>query len=167
MADRLDDLGVLNYFETEMKGFIVARLSGIKDWWSACIPPEIREDASRRRDSAKKINDVLNKPEYGLVDYLNFDSYERIISRRDNWRSYFEKIFLDKPIFEHKMRVILSLRNDLMHGRSLDSINSTRLRLHCYDILSQVCEAEASDAKKHHSMIKKLGLGTGEKTPHT
>lgn len=159
MVDKLPDSQVLDYFETVMKDFLVGRLSRIKDWWDACIPPEIREDASQRHERAKKTNDVLNKPDYRAVDYINFDGYEKIISRKDNWRDHFEEVFLDKPIFEHKMRVILSLRNDIRHGRSLDEINSIRLRLHCYDVLSQIHETgQPVGAGKRADMVTKLGF---------
>ena len=68
----------------------------------------------------------------------------RIIAKKDNWKSHFESVFIDKPVLEHKMRIILSLRNDVKHGRSLDQLNSLRLRIHCYDILSQIYEKDSS-----------------------
>lgn len=159
MVSVSDNSKVLDYFEGIMKDFIVERLSHVKNWWSACVPPEIREDASQRHGRAKKINDVLNKPDYGIVEYLNFDGYEKIISRKDNWRDHFEGVFLDKTIFEYKMRVILSLRNDIRHGRILDEVNSIRLRLHCYDILSQIQETRNSDPGDRQAMMQKLGFG--------
>ncbi len=158
MADELVDQHVLDYFESDMKKFIVERLSNTKNWWDSCIPPEIRRDASERHADAKKINDILNKPDYGPVDYLNFDSYGKIILRRDNWRNYFESIFVDKMILEYKMRIIQSLRNDIRHGRKVDAVNSIRLRLHCYDIISQIHETGQFDDDQRVSLAKKLGL---------
>lgn len=157
MAETVDNSKVLNYFESAMRNFIIEKFSHVKNWWDTCIPPEIREDAVQKYERAKKINDVLNKPDYQITDYLNFDDYERIISRKDNWRNHFEKIFRDKTIFTYKMHVILSLRNDIMHGRELDEINSIRIRLHCYDILSQIYETKP-DKYDRDAMIKKLGL---------
>ena len=161
MADPADDSDVLDYFERSVKDFIVDRLSHTDDWWNACIPPEMRRDASERHRRASKINDLLNKPDYVAVDYLNFDGYEKIISRRDNWKNRFEAVFLDKRIFKYKMMVLQSLRNDIRHGRQLDEINSTRLRLHCYDILSQVYEARGYSRARRRAMTKKLGFGHG------
>ncbi len=160
MTEKLHDSQVLDYFEVTMKDFIVERLSDTDNWWNACIPPEIREDASQRHQRTKKINDVLNKPDYGIVEYINFDGYEKIISRKDNWRNHFEAVFVDKTVFEYKMRVVLSLRNDIRHGRQLDEINRIRLRLHCYDILSQIYETRKADKDAHNAMIKKLGFKT-------
>ncbi len=161
MAGPVDDSRVLDYFEASMREFLLERFSHVDDWWNACIPPEVREDAARRHENAKKINDVLNKPDYELIDYLNFDGYGRIISRRDNWRNHFEAVFLEKTVFDYKMRVILSLRNDIRHGRRLDEINSTRLRLHCYDVLAQIFEARHSGTDERHAMMVKLGFGPG------
>ena len=158
MVDKLHDSQILDYLETTVKDFITERLSSTDNWWNACIPPEIRQDTDQRYQRAKKINDVLNKPEYGMIEYLNFDCYERIISRKDNWQKYFEEVFHEKMIFEYKMRIILSLRNDVRHGRSLNHINRIRLRLHCYDILSQIYESGKSDADDHDTLVKKLDL---------
>ena len=158
MAEPMGDSQILDYFEGAMRGFIVERLSGTDNWWDSCIPPEIREEAARRYAGAKKINDVLNKPDYSMVEYINFDGYGRIITRRDNWRDHFEGVFGDKPIFEHKIRIIGSLRNDIRHGRRPNHINEIRLRLHCYDILAQVYESGRSGADDHDALAAKLGL---------
>ena len=158
MVDISNNSAVLNYFESEMKDFIVKRLSHVKNWWNACIPPKIREDASQRYQNDKKVNDILNKPDFVMVDYLNFDGYEKIIARQDNWNTYFEDVFLDKSIFLYKMRVLLSLRNDIRHGRTLDEINSIRLRIHCYDILSQIHETIYPDKYDRNAMLQKLGF---------
>lgn len=158
MGDSLDNSKVLDYFESEMKDFIVKRLSRVENWWNVCIPPEIRKDASQRHERAKKINDILNKPNYDVIEYLNFDGYERIISRRDNWKEHFEDIFLDSKIFSYKMHVILSLRNDIRHGRKLDEINSARLRIQCYDILSQIYEKMSPDNYDRKTLAQEFGF---------
>lgn len=152
---------VLDYFESNMRGLITEQLSDVKNWWKACIPHEIGKDATARYESARKLNNVLNKPDYGPIDYLNFDEYERIITKRDNWKKYFEGVFLDKSIFMHKMRVILSLRNDVRHGRLLDEINSIRLRIHCYDVLAQIYESRDTDDADLDAMAHRLGFRTG------
>jgi len=153
---RLDDSQVLDYFESVMRRFVAERLAGVDDWWNACIPPEIREDASKRYRQTKTISNVLNKPDYSVIDYINFDGYEKIISRRDNWKNHFGEVFSDKAIFDYKMRVILSLRNDVRHGRPLNSINSIRIRLHCYDILMLIHNAGFSGIDD--SVMVRFGL---------
>lgn len=158
MTDRLDNSQLLDYFETIVQDFIIERLSSVPNWWNSCIPPEIRKNASQRYEGAKKVNNILNKPDYEVTEYINFDGYGKIISRRDNWKAYFEEVFLDKSIFEHKMQIILSLRNDIRHGRQLNAVNSLRLRLHCYDILSQIYETIQPDTYDRNSMLQKLGL---------
>ncbi len=152
------DSQVLNYFETVMKNFVMYKLSHTDDWIKRCIPPEIRDEMNKRHDRAKKINNVLNKPSYGIIEYINFDGYERIISRKDNWGQYFEKVFLDKTVFTYKMNVLLSLRNDIRHGRQLNNINRIRLRLHCYDILAQIHESGMPDSEDNDTIMNKLGL---------
>ncbi len=158
VIDELHNLQILDYFEAAIKGFIVERFAGTDKWWDRHVPPEVREEALQRHAAAKKLNDLLNKPEYGPVEYLNFDGYEKIISRKDNWRSHFEPVFLDKTVFVYKMRIIQSLRNDIRHGRDLDPVNWIRLKLHCYDILAQVYESGYGGADDHNTLMKKFGF---------
>ena len=152
------DSGMLDYFEETMRDFMARRLSDTKNWWKACVPQEIRTHAEKRHKDAEKMSDVLNKPVYDVWHYLNFDGYGRIITKKDNWKSYFESIFVERAVFEYKMRVILSLRNDVRHGRDLDHINNLRLRLHCYDILSQIYEKDSSLQYDKDGLIANIGL---------
>lgn len=152
------DSQILDYFERIMKDFVIERLSKTDGWVEKCIPPEIREHMTQRHDKAKKIDDLLNKPQYDVIQYINFDAYERIISRKDNWREYFEDIFLDRMIFSYKMQILLSLRNDIRHGRQLNGVNRLRLRLHCYDILAQVHESGMQGTDDHDALFDKLGM---------
>ncbi len=133
-------------------------LSGTNNWWKSCIPQEIRNNADKRHEDEKKMADVLNKPAYEAWHYVNFDGYGKIIAKRDNWKNYFEGIFLDKHVFEYKMKVILSLRNDVRHGRNLDHVNSLRLRIHCYDILSQMYEKDRTLLYDKDSLVANTGL---------
>ena len=158
MNTKPDDSQVLDYFEVTVKTFIIKRLSDTDNWWNALIPPEIRDDAFNRYMQASNLNDILNKPDYKIEEYLNFDGYEKIMSRRDNWRDYFETVFVEKSVFVYKMHIILSLRNDIRHGRKLDRINRIRLRLHCYDILSQIKESDKQNVCDYNAIAEKLGL---------
>lgn len=63
-----------------------------------------------------------------------------------------------KSVFDHKIMVIQSLRNDVRHGRKLDGVNRIRLRLHCYDILSQVREAGLLDEADDEAPVGRCGL---------
>ncbi len=158
MAATLDNSQILDHLESELRRFIIKRISSVKNWESTCIPAEIRTDASERLKRAQNMDDILNKPSYTLMDYVNFDAYMRIMIRRDNWRNHFEDVFVVKNVFEYKMTVIQSLRNDIRHGRRLDPVNKIRLRLHCYDILAQIYETERPKTFRHSKLAKKLGL---------
>lgn len=157
MAGRTSDSQILDYFEAAMKGLIIRIFSDTEGWWDRRVPHRVREEAAQRHRQASSMNDVLNKPAYGMIDYINFDGYERIIVRRDNWREYFERIFLVKQVFDYKIRVVQSLRNDIRHGRRLDAVNRIRLRLHCYDMLSQIHEAGLLDADGG-TLVERCGL---------
>ncbi len=158
MVEILGDSQTLDFFEKTVRDYMVQSLSAADNWWEACIPQEIRADTDARYQRAKKIDDVLNKQDYEITEYLNFDSYEKIILKRDNWKNYFECVFRDETIFRYKMHMLLSLRNDIRHGRKLNRVNQLRLRLHCYDVLSQIYEFYRRDKAEHDAMRAMLGL---------
>ncbi len=149
---------VLNYLESTMRDFLINTLSSTKNWEKACIPNDILVDTKERHKKTIHMNNVLNKPNYTIMDFVNFDAYEKIITRKDNWEKYFATTFLLKPIFTYKMDIIRSLRNDVRHGRMLDPINDIRLKLHCYDVLAQIYEADKSKRFQHKRLAKKIGL---------
>ena len=149
---------MLDYLENTMRDFLIKTLSSTKNWEKSCISNDIRVDAEERHKKAGPMNNVLNKPDYTIIDFVNFDAYEKIITRKDNWEKYFVETFLLKSIFTYKMDIIRSLRNDIRHGREIDPINDIRLRLHCYDVLAQIHEADKSKRFQHKRLAKKLGL---------
>lgn len=150
----MDDTLVVSRFEKSIKKFVVDRLSdAYDDWWTSGVTGTMRQQAEVRLSATKTLNKVLGKPDYGKADYLGFDAYGKIIMRRDNWRKVFGPIFHDKPIFQHKMRIILSLRNDVMHNKPLDPINRLRLRLHCYDIALLMAGAGDEDGQALHGPV--------------
>ena len=148
---------VLDAFEPLLRNFIVETLSSVKDWEKVCLPGDIRKDAEQRHQHEKKMSDVLNKPARSMFDYVNFDAYERIVTRRDNWRNHFEPVFRRRDVFSYKMEVIRSVRNDARHARGLDNVNRLRLRLHCYDIISQIYESQRPNFRRA-SLKRRFGL---------
>ena len=164
----MDDAAVVARFEKSIREFVVGRLSADRaDWWASRVPAALRQDAAARHASTMTLNRVLGKPDHAEADNLGFDAYERIIARRDNWREVFEPVFHDKPVFQYKMRIILSLRNDVMHHKPIDRINSFRLRLHCYDIALLMASAGdggdgaprgPSVARRRAALQQKYGL---------
>ena len=164
----MDDVVVVARFEKSIREFVVDRLSSAHgDWWTSRVPATLRQSAAERHASTRTLNGILGKPDRVEADYLGFDAYEKIISRRDNWREVFGPVFQDKPIFQHKMKIILSLRNDVMHHKPLDRINSLRLRLHCYDIAMLMAGASGeggeaprgpSVARRRTALLQKYGL---------
>lgn len=165
----MDDVLVVARFEKSIREFVVGKLSAAHgDWWASRVPAALRQGAAERHASTRTLDGILGKPDRAEADYLGFDAYEKIVARRDNWREVFGPVFQDKPVFQHKMRIILSLRNDVMHHKPLDRINSLRLRLHCYDIAMLMAGAGAAEggeaprgpsvARRRAALLQKYGL---------
>ncbi len=159
MTCKMHDATVVGKFEESLRNFVVERLSNADNWWTACIPQHVRAAADDRFRRAQKANNYLNKPDFDVTDYLNFDDYESIITKKDNWKKHFADVFIDERVFRHKMDTLLSLRNDVMHGRTLNQINKLRLRLHCYDLLSQIHENPKQERRiENDDLLRMLGL---------
>jgi len=131
---------LLKEFEKKFRKLIVDVLSSYPKWWKTRVPNDVREGVEEKMSRGSKISKTLDKPEYEEVDFLDFDDYQKIITKQDNWRENFETIFYDKQDFSNKMNVLRSLRNDLQHNRDIDEKNKARFKIFCDDLFSQICK---------------------------
>lgn len=129
---------LLKEFEKKFRKLIVDVLSRYPNWWKTRIPNDVREGVEEIMSRGSKISKTLDKPEYEEIDFLDFDDYQKIITKQDNWKECFEVIFHDKQDLIHKMNNLRSLRNDLQHNRDIDEKNKARFKIFCDDLFSQI-----------------------------
>ena len=131
---------ILKEFEQRFRKLIRDVLSSDENWWDTKVQQDVREAVELRLSKGDKLNKTLDKLEYDKIDFLDFDDYQKIITKQDNWKNYFEKIFASKEDFTYKMNVLRSLRNDLQHNRDIDEKNRNRFKIFCDDLFSLMDE---------------------------
>jgi ATP-dependent Lon protease len=126
----------LNELENAIRRCIKSNLEKItKNWWSERIPPDIKQKAEERQNK-----DEL-KTEF--VQYLDFSDYTKIITRRDNWRDAFQKIFREQEVITAKLRELEPIRNAVRHGRKLTTEQQEKLEIFSQEIVRQILASES------------------------
>lgn len=73
-----------------------------------------------------------------MLQYVDFNDYNSIIRRRDNWRDAFKDVFRDEEVISAKLKEIDPIRNAIAHSRELSEEQFKRLELHANDLLRSI-----------------------------
>lgn len=122
--------------EQALRDCIKTRLEKIsQNWWKERIPPDVRENAEKRREI-----DALKKD---LIEYIDFSDYVKIITRKDNWRDCFKDIFESEETLRTKMRELEPIRNNIMHSRPITEEEKKKLGLYAREITNMTRSTSA------------------------
>jgi ArsR family metal-binding transcriptional regulator len=72
------------------------------------------------------------------VQYIDFSDYLKIITKRDNWKNSFNRIFKDEDIITAKLKELEPIRNAARHSRKLTSEQKEKLKVLSKDIVRQI-----------------------------
>jgi len=126
---------ILDELENATRKCIKSNLEKLSEsWWVERVPPDIRQKAEERQ---KK--DELKRE---LIQYLDFADYAKIITRRDNWREVFQKVFREQEVITAKLRELEPIRNAVRHGRKLTTEQREKLKIFSRDIIGQTLASE-------------------------
>jgi hypothetical protein len=75
-----------------------------------------------------------DKEDLHPIHYINFPEYQKIITKRDNWREIFSEYFGDRGIFSAKIQELEPIRNKIAHMRGLSEYEKTRLKMYAIDL---------------------------------
>jgi ATP-dependent Lon protease len=122
---------VLDELENALRNCIKSNLQGLSEnWWIERIPPDVRQRAEERRSK----DDMKRDP----VQYIDFSDYLKIITKRDNWKNSFNRIFKDEDIITAKLKELEPIRNAARHSRKLTSEQKEKLKVLSKDIVRQI-----------------------------
>lgn len=126
---------ILEELENAVRKCIKSGLERVsKNWWIERVPSDTRQRAEERQQT-----DEMKRE---LIQYLDFADYAKVITRRDNWREVFQKIFKDQEIIIAKLKELEPIRNAVMHSRRLTQEQREKLRVISTDIVRQILAAE-------------------------
>ncbi|MHA1973244.1 MAG: Swt1 family HEPN domain-containing protein [Candidatus Hodarchaeales archaeon] len=127
---------MLKTIETKLRICIKDQLSKITpNWWKERIPSDIRETAEKRKTTNENLYPWTNTNSE-LIQYIDFNDYLKIITRKDNWREVFSNIFQDKDLITAKLKELDPIRNAIAHSRPISKSDQVRLNLIADDLLT-------------------------------
>lgn len=124
----------LYFLEKTLRQLVVDQLSMISErWWKQRIPGDVRKKAEdRKKDEEEKLVHTVDLHPIWYVDFLD---YVNIVTRKDNWRDVFKKIFRNKDHFRGTMEKLSPIRNKIAHMRPLSVREKINLDALSQDIL--------------------------------
>ena len=130
------DYDLLKTLENKLRICIETQLSTQHPkWWTERIPKDVRSRAEDRKSRDETLWPWSNKS-HDLINFVDFNDYIKIITRRDNWREIFVNIFKDQALLIAKLKELDPIRNTIAHSRPLSSNDRMRLKLHAHDLIS-------------------------------
>jgi DNA sulfur modification protein DndB len=121
--------------EESLRESIADCLSAVtKNWWKERIPQDVREKAQERKDLDESPWPWMEGKQYPAHFYMNFSEYSKVISKRDNWREAFGRVFRDEEWVRVVLKDLEKIRNDIAHSRDLSERQLTVLKLYSGDL---------------------------------
>lgn len=126
----------LKKLEQTLRDHVQQRLSSLTDhWWKQRVPPDVRENAERRKKASDNPWPWDEGRDLDLIHYVDFPDYAKMIEKRDNWKEAFSEDFQDKSWITTKLRELEPIRNDIAHMRDLSDRQLKKLELYTEEIL--------------------------------
>lgn len=102
-------------FERHLRAFLdrVMRAAFGEDWPRRRVPKDVLESWVVKREKAVKAGENPRP----LIAYADFSDYEKIISRKDNWREVFAVVFIRPESIRESLQRLYPVRHCTMHAR--------------------------------------------------
>lgn len=134
-----EDYMLLQNLEKTTRILLVSKLSALtSNWWVERVPADVRVAAEQRKRRREATWPWSTGESSDPIEYVDFADYAKIISRRDNWRDAFEKMFHDPEALRTKLRELEPIRNDIAHNRVLSRAAQDKLHLYARDLLASM-----------------------------
>ncbi len=110
----LECFNLISTLEKRLRKYIKAKLEQYygPNWWHSGIEADIRTKAELRCKHKKSLGG-----EGQLMDCLDIDDYQSIITQSKNWDRIFKASFEDKEMVVARFKILKSIRNQVAHTR--------------------------------------------------
>jgi hypothetical protein len=101
--------------EDTLRKLIIQKLGEISDsWMQTRLPPGILNEWKKREKS--DADKVPKPPKMPLINRSHLGELKDIILRKDNWKEKFKPIFNDEKLLESQIKLLVPIRNQIMHA---------------------------------------------------
>ena len=129
---------IISNLEIRLREFLIAEMEELfgQSWMKQRVPGEIHTQWKQKRDTAVK----KGEKEQPIICYADFTDYEKIITRKDNWKDTFEGKFLNVMDVQVSFMRLYPIRNCTMHTRPLTKEDFLLLTVETHRILRAIGE---------------------------
>ncbi len=129
---------LLATFEHDLNDFIASALETTygASWWDVSIPPYVKTKCEQRRSNAN----LRKKALMPILYYADFSFYVPIILYKsddgdiDNWKSVFERHFVNIGWIKARLIELNHIRNDVAHPKPITQLQFNKLELFINEI---------------------------------
>ncbi len=127
---------IISNLEIRLREFLIEVMESVfgQSWMKQRVPGEIYKQWREKRDSAMS----KGEDEQPILWYADFTDYERIITRKDNWKDTFEGKFLNMIDVQVSFQRLYPIRNCTMHTRPLTKEDFLLLTVEAQRILRAI-----------------------------
>ena len=129
--------GILKVVEKKLRNFIEARMAAIygEEW-----PKKELSNRYHHKFFVRQSMDVVDgRKNERLVDYMNFPDYEVMIGNEQFWkRAFSSHCRIDRETLFSSLRRLNTIRNAMMHFRSIGENDLRNLQTDCSLVLSSL-----------------------------
>lgn len=127
---------IISNLEIRLREFLMAAMEEVfgKGWMKQRVPGEIYKQWKEKRDTAVS----KGEKEQPILWYADFTDYERIITRKDNWKDTFEGKFINMMDLQVSFQRLYPIRNCTMHTRPLTKEDYVLLTVEAQRILRAI-----------------------------
>ncbi|HEX8843978.1 MAG TPA: Swt1 family HEPN domain-containing protein [Pyrinomonadaceae bacterium] len=134
---------IISNLEIRLREFLVDVMERVfgQSWTKQRVPGEIYKQWKEKRDIAKS----KGEKEQPILWYADFTDYERIITRKDNWKETFEVKFINMMDIQVSFQRLYPIRNCTMHTRPLTKEDFLLLTVEAQRILRAIGALDSID----------------------
>lgn len=130
--------------EDALRKLVTQKLGEIsKDWMQTRLPPGMLKEWKKREDADQ--DKVPKPPTMPLINRSHLGELKDIILRKDNWKEKFKPIFNDEKLLESQIKLLVPIRNQIMHANRDYLTNKQHKTLEAgYEILMSMIKPDHS-----------------------
>ncbi|HMF55285.1 MAG TPA: Swt1 family HEPN domain-containing protein [Pyrinomonadaceae bacterium] len=127
---------IISNLEIRLREFLIGVMESVfgQSWTKQRVPGEIYKQWKEKRDTALSKGET----EQPILWYADFTDYERIITRKDNWKDMFEGKFINMMDVQVSFQRLYPIRNCTMHTRPLTKEDFLLLTVEAQRILRAI-----------------------------
>lgn len=133
----LECFNLISTLEQNLRKFLKSKLENFygANWWEKGVDQKIRKKVEYRCEREKLLGRNVQ-----MMDCLEIDDYQSIITHPQNWDQIFKASFEDKEMVLARFKILKSVRNPVAHSRGTFSFQDKIDVISCIQYFRKIME---------------------------